>query len=122
MRIKSSDNVYNENNSLLEEEDDLKERLKKFYHTKKTLLLEIEKEKEEDPSVEIYTIEMEVNRCDPLNVTKAADSKELPIKKKDYKESEQNETTVLIYKYHSKGFCKRGHTCHYFPSNVDCKD
>ena len=88
--------MYNENNSLLEEEDDLKERLKKFYHTKKTLLLEIEKEKEEDPSVEIYTIEMEVNRCDPLNVTKAADSKELPIKKKDYKESEQNETTVLI--------------------------
>ena len=73
MRIKCSDNVYNENNSLLEEEDDLKERLKKFYHTKKTLLLEIEKEKEEDPSVEIYTIEMEVNKCDPLNVTKAAD-------------------------------------------------
>ena len=30
--------------------------------------------------------------------------------------------SIPLCKYHSKGFRKRGHICHYFHSNVDCKD
>lgn len=122
MRIKCTDNVYKKNNILLEEEEELQERLKKFYHTKNILLLEIEKEKKDDPSVEIYTIEMEVNDCDPINKMKASEAKYLSIKPKDCKETEPNETPVIICKYNSKGFCKRGQLCRYFHSNVDCKD
>ena len=66
MRKTCSDRTYYMKKRLLEEEVDLKERLKVFLFNKRDVLNEISVEKVKDPSEEIIKVEEEVKKCDPF--------------------------------------------------------
>ena len=66
MKTKCSNNVYYNFKELEEARYDIMERLNVFYSKKKDLEYEIDKEKKEDPSHEIFELEDKVKECDPL--------------------------------------------------------
>ena len=57
MKDKCSNSVYHEHKDLLDDHDDILKQIKTFNASKEKLKNKVEREKEEDPSVEIFTIE-----------------------------------------------------------------
>ena len=109
MKSKCSDHVYLKSKSLKEEEYDLKDKINTFYSHKKDLLNIIVEEKNNDPSKEIHEIEDEVKTCDPFRGF-------LP----ENEEYVNTESENKPCRYHSKGFCKRGLSCNFYHSSLDC--
>ena len=112
MNTRCSDQVYFESKSLKEEENDLKDKINSFYSHKTHVLKIIVDEKNNNPSKEINHIEDEVKFCDPFRGF---------IQEKKCEESKTKELVNITCRYHSKGFCKRGLSCKFYHSSVDCR-
>ena len=113
MKSKCSDNVYFRSKELVEDRYDIMDRINKFYSRKKELQNDIERETENDPSEEVHEIWDKVEECDPLTGIK-----HLAVKA-DERYNNKNKPMCM---YYSKGFCKKGSSCVYNHSNLDCKD
>ena len=91
LKDKCSNSVYHEHKDLLDNHDDIVKQIKKFNASKAKLKNKVDREKEEDPSVEIFTIEDNLKNC------------EIKL------ESSSNISCVkMVCRYNSHGFCKHG--------------
>ena len=88
-----------------------------FYRKKSEIMEDLKKEKEEDPSEELSSIEKELADCDPWFGFIATEKKET-----DPKLSTPIEKGLEVCTYYSKGFCKQGVSCHYWHPMYDCKE
>jgi hypothetical protein len=64
MKDQCSNYVYHEHKDLLDDHDDIMKQIKKFNASKVKLKNKVDREKEEDPSVEIFTIEDNLKNCE----------------------------------------------------------
>ena len=112
MKVKCSDHVYSKSKSLKEEENDIKDKINTFYSNKTHLLKMIFEEKNNDPSKEIQQIENEVKLSDPFRGF---------LHDYEHEEPKNNELKNTPCIYHSRGFCKRGLSCKFYHSSLDCR-
>ena len=63
MKDKCSNSVYHEHKDLLDDHNDIMKQIKSFNASKAKLKNKGDIEKEEDPSVEIFTIEENLKKC-----------------------------------------------------------
>ena len=89
---------------------------------KKDLEFEIEKEREEDPSKDIFEIEEKVKQCDPLIGIIHLENKDNATMEQHTIQYRTKESEVKVCKFHTNGFCRRGQTCIYLHSKQDCKE
>ena len=119
MRNSCSDNIYYKQKRLLEEEEDLRDRINNFYASKSKLCEEIEKEKQDDLSKEILEVEVKIKLCDPFRGFLIPDENGSRRKDSFLNGGEGN---VKVCKFHRKGFCKNKLLCPFFHSKSDCKE
>ena len=82
-----------------------------MYSHRNDLLRIIIEEKKDDPSEEIHKVEDEVKASDPFKGF---------IHENEIKETNNKEPNNKPCKYHFKGFCKRGLSCKFYHSSLDC--
>ena len=107
MKKKCSDETYHTANTLEELLDEIKSKVNTYDKKKQELYWRIQKEKKEDPSVELVKIEEKFEQG-VLPKVKLEMSEEKP--------------QVKICRYRSNGVCKRGQTCRFLHPDEDCSE
>ena len=85
MRSECSYNIYYDNKDLWDYHDDIMKLIEKFNANRRRVKNKIEKEKQEDPSKEIFSVDKELEGC-------------------KIKTEQPKKETNNVCKYHSKGF------------------